>query len=68
VTDYRLYFLDATGHIQSVEELTCIGDDAAVQAARDRADGRAMELWQRDRRLGAFAGEVSTSEPHAAKP
>jgi len=75
MTDYRLYFLDAKGHIQNVEELTCSGDDDAVRAASSRADGRAMELWQRDRRLCAFTGveadvAVVTSPlaPHPFEP
>jgi hypothetical protein len=47
--EYRLYFLDAGGHIHRALELECGGDEEAVAFARARADGMRLELWQRDR-------------------
>ena len=50
--DYRLYYLDGfSGHIDNVEEFAAEGDDQAVAAALQRADGRAMELWHRNHKL-----------------
>ena len=47
--DYRLYFLDGAGHIQGVVEFDCADDEEAIALAQTYADGRAMELWRRDR-------------------
>jgi hypothetical protein len=52
--DYRLYFLDRSGHIGGVVELTCDDDGAAGDEARAHADGRAMELWNRERQVRRF--------------
>lgn len=51
---YRLYFLDHAGHIRHALELECESDDGAVDQAAERADGSAMELWQRDRVIRKF--------------
>jgi hypothetical protein len=45
--DYRLYFLDAQGHVRDRADLECEDDGHAVQVAERHADGRAMELWRR---------------------
>jgi len=52
--DYRLYFLDAKGHIHNVVLLECDDDEAAVAAAARHRDGRKMELWRRDRLVQRF--------------
>ncbi|MET0273314.1 MAG: hypothetical protein ABW360_10010 [Phenylobacterium sp.] len=52
--DYRLYFLGPQGRIAHVLELECRDDDHAVELAAGHADGRAMELWRRDRMVKAF--------------
>ena len=47
--DYRLYFfengLDGP-HIRTRDEFECADDDAAIEQALGRADGRMMELWR----------------------
>jgi len=55
--DYRLYFLDQGGHIGGVVEMACVDDEAAAELARAHNDGRAMELWRRDRIIVAFPGD-----------
>ena len=55
--DYRLYFLDEAGHIQGVVEFDCANDADAIAHAKTYADGRAMELWLRDRWIRRFPGD-----------
>jgi hypothetical protein len=57
MADYRLYFLDRGGHIGAVVELTCDDDRDAGEQARARADGRAMELWNRERQVRRFPAD-----------
>lgn len=54
--DYRLYFLDQCGHIGGVVEMACVDDEAAAELAQAHNDGRAMELWRRDRKIVTFPG------------
>jgi hypothetical protein len=49
VAYYRLYFLDENGHIRHVKELACDTDSAAIALSDKHADGRALELWERER-------------------
>ena len=55
--DYRLYFLDRTGHIHGVVEFDCPNDADAIAHADTYADGRPMELWRRDRWIRRFPGD-----------
>jgi hypothetical protein len=49
---YRLYFFDRFGgHIDHFREFEAADDASAVELAEGWADGRARELWNRDRRL-----------------
>ena len=49
---YRLYFFDRySGHIDQFREFEANSDDAALELAERWSDGRAMELWNRERRL-----------------
>ena len=61
--DYRLYFLDDADHIQGVVEFDCADDEQAVAQAESYADGRAMELWRRDRWIRRFPGGERTIDP-----
>jgi hypothetical protein len=45
---YRLYYLE-DGHIRRVLEIDCEDDASAMKIAEQRADGRAMELWELSR-------------------
>jgi hypothetical protein len=57
MADYRLYFLNRGGHIGGVVELTCDDDRDAAEQARAHGDGRAMELWSRERQVRRFPAE-----------
>jgi hypothetical protein len=48
---YRLYFLDADGHITHREECDLSGDETARAKARalDHAEG--IEIWQGNRKV-----------------
>lgn len=53
--DYRLYSLDASGHIvRSPVEFESASDDDAIETAQQYRDGSDMELWQRNRLVKAF--------------
>jgi len=51
LSDYRLYFLNAEGHIRHAVEFHCADDEAAQALVQKHADGRAMELWCGARRV-----------------
>jgi hypothetical protein len=55
LADYKLYVLDWPGRIAHVVELACEGDENAIRAAAERADGRAMELWLGARMIRRFS-------------
>ncbi|HUP67554.1 MAG TPA: hypothetical protein VM145_05010 [Sphingomicrobium sp.] len=49
---YRLYFMDRfSGHIEHFREFEAVDDDVAISLAEAWANGRAMELWNRHRKL-----------------
>jgi hypothetical protein len=48
---YRLYFLDGTGHITKSHEYIAEDDAAAVRIAEGWREGRTIELWCRARRV-----------------
>jgi len=54
VPHYRLYYLDAAGHIVDATDLECEDDEQAVREVERRRDGRAMELWRRATLIGRF--------------
>lgn len=60
MVDYRLYFIDARGHIGGVVELACADDEEAAERAQTYSDGRPMELWNRDRQVRRFAANDSS--------
>ena len=49
---YRLYRLDGVSKVASGDWLDADGDEAAIEAAKERHDGYACELWH-GRRLVA---------------
>lgn len=61
MADYRLYFLDEANHIRGAVEFTCRDDDEATAQARSRADGRAMELWSRERFVKRFERKAESA-------
>ena len=52
---YRLYFIDADGSIDSVEEFSARDDVEAVRISRDSARLQPVELWCRSRIVDALA-------------
>jgi hypothetical protein len=43
---YRLYYLDLEGHISGPPEIVeCSDDHAAIEAAKARANGKVVEVW-----------------------
>lgn len=54
MADYRLYFLDLTGHVRSALEFMCEDDREAVSRANEHADDRPMELWRGADRIWTF--------------
>lgn len=53
---YRLYLLDANGHICSATEIACADDEAAKAVVRERNESQAHELWLHARRIAVFPG------------
>lgn len=60
---YKLYALDAQGHITRADVIDVTNDEEAVAIAQQRARGeqRDAELWQLDRRVAVIG--VSTRMP-----
>ena len=48
---YRLYFLDGVGRITNSHEFYAENDAAAIKIAEGWQEGRAMELWNRARKV-----------------
>jgi hypothetical protein len=51
---YRAYFLDRMGHITRLHEFFAADDAAAITIAEGWREGKAMELWSRDRKVKAW--------------
>jgi hypothetical protein len=51
---YRLYFLDHDNKIADAVDVDCETDEQAIAAAREKTNGRRIEIWQRRRRVGVF--------------
>lgn len=48
---YRLYFIDGRGHIETSREFHADDDSAALKLASELRNGQPMELWSRDRKV-----------------
>jgi hypothetical protein len=59
---YRLYFLTAEMIIAGASVFDSATDEEAIEYARDRSDGRAMELWSLDRFVRSFPDDASGHE------
>jgi hypothetical protein len=56
---YRLYyFADGGNCIERALDLDCEDDAAAIQRAEDQADGRAMDIWRGNSRIGRLPADV----------
>jgi len=54
--EYRVYFLDSSGHITGPPTLIdCPDDDKAETQARELLDDKTLEIWHRDRRVAVVS-------------
>jgi hypothetical protein len=60
VTDYRVYFIDAEGHIRLALDIECDDDDEAMRIVKEHASIDRRELWRRDRLVGRFDPSAGT--------
>ncbi len=56
VRAYRAYLRDAADHIVRPIEITSSSDEHALEEARQYAGKYAVEVWDRTRKVGSFAG------------
>ena len=56
---YRLYFIDRlSGHIDHFREFEAESDSDAIEVAEGWGVGTPMELWNRDRWLKRWVGDL----------
>jgi hypothetical protein len=55
--DYRVYLVDEDGHFCDAVPLVCADDAAAMDQAKQVAAGRAVELWQLDRKVAVIPAD-----------
>ncbi len=46
MTGYRLYCLDGANKVASAEWIDADDDDAAIEEAKQKVDGKDCEVWQ----------------------
>jgi len=62
---YRLYTVKSDGHITGVPEVVDSPDDeAALQQAKKRLNGRAVEVWDSARCIGWIDPADSSEKAH----
>jgi hypothetical protein len=59
--EYRAYFVGPDGHVQNRTDLRCADDAEAIRLAKQLFDGRDVELWQLDRKIGTFRDATSSN-------
>lgn len=60
---YRIYGLNPAGHITFGDHFECRDDSHAVEIARGMLlRFPAVEIWQRDRRIGTVSAAAATAE------
>ena len=62
MSDYRLYHI-ANAHFCRVEVITALDDRHAIDAAAERLDAGAAELWCGARRVRSFDATQRDSRP-----
>ena len=67
VPDYRVCTLGEDGHIFRRTEISCPDDQAALERAKNLADGHAVELWEGGRRIALIDGKDGSSTPRAGR-
>jgi hypothetical protein len=56
MTEYKVYFVDSTGHFMDREDIECADDEAATARATEIACGIEAELWCGARRVAVLKG------------
>jgi hypothetical protein len=51
---YRVYYINSADHIVDALDLACQDETTAVYQANRLGNGRALELWERDRLIVCF--------------
>jgi hypothetical protein len=59
--DYRIYIVGSNGHFSDVVTLESADDSEATRQAEQLVDGRAIELWQRARKIATFDASRKSS-------
>jgi hypothetical protein len=54
MAQYRVYIIGRDGHFQDFVPLDCADDDAAMEQAKQLANGYEVELWQYGRKIAKF--------------
>ena len=52
---YRVYIVGDDERFIGVREIDAPNDNAAIRLAKQYADGRGVEVWQRERQIGRIA-------------
>jgi hypothetical protein len=62
LSEYRLYMINAFGHVRSRFVLRCNSDVEAIALVERHRGDQQMELWQDERLVCAFAAEAELME------
>jgi hypothetical protein len=54
---YRAYFIDSDDRVVSFKPIEAEDDNQAMQAARQYIDGKDIEVWLLDRKVGRLSAE-----------
>ena len=54
VPAYRAYRIGSDDRVCAAVEMTARSDDEAIEIAKGMVNGSAVELWDRDRKIGRF--------------
>jgi hypothetical protein len=72
VPEYRVFYVGkVSGHFVDRKEFACPSDEAALERAKQLADGLAIELWEGDRLIARIEGTDKSDalrHPAQAKP
>jgi hypothetical protein len=58
MTEYRAYLIDENDRIISAKEIRADSDEEALDTARQFVDGRDVEIWCGQRKIGRLKGAV----------
>jgi hypothetical protein len=60
--DYRVYIVGWDGRFVGVREIEAPDDAAALRKATQCVDGRDVEIWQRERRIGRISADSTKDQ------